>query len=189
MPEELIGFYKKHIDYLSEHSVDADKRRYAIKEEAPRHYIDIDHYGKNPFEVMPRKWTDAVEKFSEDTLLAYGIVPWHIQTIYNRLVLAFQQKDIDYIFIPQLISMERGKERLGQTYNCPYVQALPDMILSAIDIDKDKILRPVIKFKEGRKSIEKELINMGRQLKIPSHRIIKAFWIQSLRGNDNLIFV
>jgi hypothetical protein len=30
-------------------------------------------------------------------LLAYGIVPWHIQTIYNRLVSAFQQKDIDYI--------------------------------------------------------------------------------------------
>jgi len=27
LPEELIGFYKKHIDYLSEHSVDADKRR------------------------------------------------------------------------------------------------------------------------------------------------------------------
>jgi len=97
LPEELIGFYKKHIDYLSEHSVDADRRRYAVKEEAPRHYIDIDHYGQNPFEVMPRKWTDAVEKFSEDTLLTYGIVPWHIQTIYNRLVSAFQQKDIDYI--------------------------------------------------------------------------------------------
>jgi hypothetical protein len=46
---------------------------------------------------MPRKWTDAVEKFSEDTLLAYGIVPWHIQTVYNRLVIAFEQKDIDYI--------------------------------------------------------------------------------------------
>ena len=46
---------------------------------------------------MPRKWTDAVEKFSEDTLLAYGIVPWHIQTVYNRLVKAFEQKDIDYI--------------------------------------------------------------------------------------------
>jgi len=46
---------------------------------------------------MPRKWTDAVEKFSEDTLLAYGIVPWHIQTVYNRLVRAFEEKDIDYI--------------------------------------------------------------------------------------------
>jgi hypothetical protein len=97
LPEELIGFYKKHIDYLTEHSVDADRRRYAVKEEAPRHYIDIDHYGQNPFEVMPRKWKDAVEKFSKDTLLTYGIVPWHIQTIYNRLVSAFQEKDIDYI--------------------------------------------------------------------------------------------
>jgi len=97
LPEELVGFYKKHIDHLTEHAVDADKRRYAIKEEAPRHYIDIDHYGQNPFQVMPRKWTDAVEKFSEDTLLTYGIVPWHIQTVYNRLVKAFEEKDIDYI--------------------------------------------------------------------------------------------
>jgi len=55
LPEELIGFYKKHIDYLTEHVVDADKRRYAIKEEAPRHYIDVDHYGENPFEIMPIK--------------------------------------------------------------------------------------------------------------------------------------
>ena len=97
LPEELIGFYKKHIDHLTEHAVDADKRRYAVKEEAPRHYIDIDHYGENPFEIMPRKWNDAVDKFSEDTLLAYGIVPWHIQTVYNRLVKAFEQKDINYI--------------------------------------------------------------------------------------------
>ena len=97
LPEELIGFYKKHIDHLTEHAVDADKRRYAVKEEAPRHYIDIDHYGENPFEIMPRKWNDAVDKFSEDTLLAYGIVPWYIQTVYNRLVKAFEQKDINYI--------------------------------------------------------------------------------------------
>jgi hypothetical protein len=97
LPEELVGFYKKHIDHLTEHAVDADKRRYAIKEDAPRHYIDIDHYGENPFQEMPRKWTDAVEKYSEDTLLTYGIVPWHIQTVYNRLVKAFEQKDIDYI--------------------------------------------------------------------------------------------
>ena len=95
LPEELVGFYKKHIEHLTEHAVDANKRRYAVKEEAPRHYID--HYGENPFEIMPRKWNDAVDKFSEDTLLAFGIVPWHIKTVYNRLVKTFEQKDIDYI--------------------------------------------------------------------------------------------
>jgi hypothetical protein len=97
LPEELIGFYKKNIEYVEEHSVDPDKRRYALKEESPRHYIDIDHYGENPFEKMPRKWNDAVAKYSEDTLQSYGIVPWHIQTIYNRLVYAFIDKDVSKI--------------------------------------------------------------------------------------------
>tara|TARA_B100000767_G_C19258420_1_gene326205 strand:- start:119 stop:403 length:285 start_codon:yes stop_codon:yes gene_type:complete len=55
LPEELIGFYKKHIDYLTENAVNADKRRYVIKEDATRNYIDIDHYGEDPFEIMPRK--------------------------------------------------------------------------------------------------------------------------------------
>ena len=97
LPEELIGFYKKNIEYIEEHSVDADKRRYAVKEEAPRHYIDIDYYGEHPFDSMPRKWNDAVDKYSEDTLQAYGILPWHIQIIYKRLVYAFIEKDSDKI--------------------------------------------------------------------------------------------
>ena len=46
---------------------------------------------------MPRKWTDVVNKFTVDTLLAYGIVPWHIQTVYNWLVKAFENHDVDYI--------------------------------------------------------------------------------------------
>ncbi len=97
LPEELIGFYKKNIEYIEEHSVDADKRRYAVKEEAPRHYIDIDYYGEHPFDSMPRKWNDAVDKYSEDTLQAYGILPWHIEIIYKRLVYAFIEKDADKI--------------------------------------------------------------------------------------------
>ena len=97
LPEELIGFYKKNIEYIEEHSVDADKRRYAVKEEAPRHYIDIDYYGEHPFDSMPRKWNDAVDKYSEDTLQAYGILPWHIEIIYKRLVYAFIEKDSDKI--------------------------------------------------------------------------------------------
>jgi hypothetical protein len=34
---------------LEEHAVDPDKRRYAVVEEAPRHYIDMDTYGIFPF--------------------------------------------------------------------------------------------------------------------------------------------
>lgn len=97
LPTELAGFYKENIEFITTHAVDADMRRYAVKEEAPRHYIDIDHYGENPFKNVPRKWDDAVDKFSEDTLQAYGIVPWHVERMYYRLVSAFKKRDIAYI--------------------------------------------------------------------------------------------
>ena len=42
LPSELMGFFKEHIEFVSEHAVDPDMRRYAIPEEAPRHYIDIE---------------------------------------------------------------------------------------------------------------------------------------------------
>jgi hypothetical protein len=100
LPPEMVGFYKANIDFLSENAVNPDKRRYATKDEAPRHYIDIDHYsvgGQDPFEAMPKKWADAVAKYSEDTLMAYGIVPWHIERMTFRLAEAFREKNVDRI--------------------------------------------------------------------------------------------
>jgi len=100
LPPEMFPFFKRHIDFISDESVGPDRRRYAVQGEAPRHYIDIDHYGKggaDPFDIMPRKWSDAVAKFSEDTLQAYGIVPWHIEVMFERLVKAFQRGNVDLI--------------------------------------------------------------------------------------------
>lgn len=97
LPPEMIGFYKKHIEYITEHAVDPDKRRYSIPEEAPRHYIDIDHYGPSAFDSMPKFWKKAVAKYSEDTLNAYGIVPWWIDVMTYRLAEAFRQGDVDRI--------------------------------------------------------------------------------------------
>ncbi|HET6721766.1 MAG TPA: zinc dependent phospholipase C family protein [Chitinophagaceae bacterium] len=93
LPPEMMQFYKPQIDFLAEHAVDPDKRRYAIPEEGPRHYIDIDHYGIYPFNELPRKWNDAVVKFSEDTLMQYGIVPWWVQTMLYKLTEAFKEKN------------------------------------------------------------------------------------------------
>src|ERR1035437_4996978 len=97
LPEEMIGFYKKHIEYISQHAVDPDKRRYANAEEAARHYIDIDHYGIYAFDSVPKFWKNAVKKYSEDTLKAYGIVPWHIEKMVYRLTQAFKEENLDLI--------------------------------------------------------------------------------------------
>src|SRR5688572_13770499 len=60
LPTEMIGWYKPHIDYLSEHAVDPDKRRYATRHEAVRHYIDLDQWGTFAFANMPRTWDKAL---------------------------------------------------------------------------------------------------------------------------------
>jgi hypothetical protein len=93
LPPEMMVLYKPNISFITEHAVDPDKRRYAIADEGPRHYIDIDHYGKYPYDSLPRKWEAAVQKFSEDSLTRYGIVPWWIQTMLQRLTNAFKAQD------------------------------------------------------------------------------------------------
>ncbi len=94
---DLMPFYRKHIEYLTERSIDPDRRAHVVPGEAARHYIDIDHFGENPFENVPRQWDDAVKKFTEDTLQKYGIIPWHINVMMNRLTYAFKDKDVDRI--------------------------------------------------------------------------------------------
>ena len=62
LPPEMMVFYKKNIEYLTEHAVDPDKRRYATKHEAVRHYIDLDQWGEFPYENLPRNWSDVLIK-------------------------------------------------------------------------------------------------------------------------------
>jgi hypothetical protein len=97
LPPQMIILYKPNIDFITEHAIDPDKRRYAVAEEGARHYIDIDQYGEYPYKDLPRNWKDAVAKFGEDSLRAHGIVPWHVQTILNRLTAAFKEKNFSSI--------------------------------------------------------------------------------------------
>jgi len=93
LPGEMIHFYKNNILYITEHAVDPDKRRYSDTAEAPRHFIDADRYGKNPFDSIPQKWTDAELKFTAILLKENGIIPWQIERTYYSLVKAFKERD------------------------------------------------------------------------------------------------
>ncbi len=44
LPLEFYGFYKTHIEYIEYHSIDPDRRRYAVNAEEARHYIDLDYW-------------------------------------------------------------------------------------------------------------------------------------------------
>ncbi|MEJ7736054.1 MAG: zinc dependent phospholipase C family protein [Chitinophagaceae bacterium] len=93
LPPKMMVLYKPNIGFLSEHAVDPDKRRYVVPDEGPRHFIDIDNYGKYPFSELPRNWDSAVAVFGKDTITANGIVPWWTLIMLQRLTNAFKKKD------------------------------------------------------------------------------------------------
>lgn len=93
LPPPMIGFYKKNIEFLSEESVNPDRRRYAVPDEAPKHYIDLDDYGDSAIHKLPIYWGQAVKMIGVDTLQAHGIVPWHIAKMFEQLKDAFLLRD------------------------------------------------------------------------------------------------
>lgn len=97
LPPEMLVLYKPNIEFLTEHATDPDKRRYAVASEGMKHYIDIDHWGKYPFDSLPRKWDDAVKRYGKDSIEMYGIVPWQIQRTVYSLTSAFKEKNFSKI--------------------------------------------------------------------------------------------
>lgn len=93
VPKPLFAFYKAHASYLKTHSTDPDMRRYVMEAEACRHYLDGDHYEKAlPFDTLPHSFMKAVDLYGKDSILAHGIVPWHILSVLTQLTEAFSLK-------------------------------------------------------------------------------------------------
>lgn len=61
----MMPLYKTSIEFLTEHAVDADKRRYAVKDEAPRHFIDLDRWYKNGVLQCPHQYEEALSLYTD----------------------------------------------------------------------------------------------------------------------------
>ncbi len=93
LPAEMMPFFKRHIQYLTDNAVNPDKRRYAVADEAPKHFIDIDAYADTSAATLPRFYKTAADLYGADSLARHGIVPWQIQLIKYQLTEAFKQRD------------------------------------------------------------------------------------------------
>ena len=94
LPITMQAFYFRHMTELVRLSTAPDERRNDDPTEAPKHFIDIDHYSEiNPFGKMPQQYDKAVEKYSADTLKKYGTLPWVVLDAKQTLTEAFRQHD------------------------------------------------------------------------------------------------
>jgi hypothetical protein len=97
LPPELFGFYKRYIDFISENAVNPDRRRYAVKGEAEKHFIDLDSYGDSALYQLPPYWNQALEIYPEEVLREKGIGPWNVYHVKIQLTEAMKRKDIKAI--------------------------------------------------------------------------------------------
>ena len=94
LPPTMQAFYYRHLTELVRQSTAPDERRNDDPTEAPKHYIDMDHYSEiDPFGKVPQQYDKAVEKYSADTLKKYGTVPWVVLETKQRLTEAFRLRD------------------------------------------------------------------------------------------------
>lgn len=96
LPNPIYSFFRENEQFISDHAIDPDKRRHSVKNEAEKHYIDLDHYGDNIDSIksiLPLSWTKAIEKFTEDSLREYGIAPWNAISAYYSLVEVLKNGD------------------------------------------------------------------------------------------------
>jgi len=57
MPAPVNFYFKEHVEYLSEHAVDPDQRRYAVPDEGARHFIDLDQWFRDDTLALSRDYS------------------------------------------------------------------------------------------------------------------------------------
>ena len=97
LPEPMQSFFYNNMDYIVRHSVRPDLRRNDDPTEDTKHFIDLEAFGPDAVNKMPLKWNDAVMKYSKDTLVKYGYVPYQVIATSTQLTRAFRQQMVDSI--------------------------------------------------------------------------------------------
>jgi len=97
LPGKLRPFFFKNEEYVVRNAPRPDQRRNVDSTEATKHFIDFEIYGDSAAWKMPRNWEQAVAKYSKDSLLKYGYLPYLIVMVKDSLTTAFRNKSADSI--------------------------------------------------------------------------------------------
>ncbi len=97
LPGGLQKFFFKNMGDLVSNAPRPDLRRNEDSTEATKHFIDLEMYGNDAINDMPMDWGTAVKKYTKDSLLKYGYLPYHILYMKEKLTEAFRQGHKDSI--------------------------------------------------------------------------------------------
>jgi len=85
LPYELRPFFESNRKFLMDHVNDP----LGLIDEHPwernNHFIELDKYGKFPFEALPRSYKAAIEKYSKSKIQSTGLLPWQVGVYSQKL--------------------------------------------------------------------------------------------------------
>jgi hypothetical protein len=94
LPPDMRGFFTANREFLSHHVT--DPLEWLAKNPATEwrnHFIYLDHYGKFPFDALPRDYKAATGKFTKSKLESVGVLPWQIGVYSQKLTAAMREHD------------------------------------------------------------------------------------------------
>jgi hypothetical protein len=97
LPKTLRAFYYQNLDTVVENAIRPDQRRNSDPTEGTKHFIDLEMFGDSAAYKMPITWDEAVRRYTKDTLVKYGYLPYWVLEMKNRLTNAYRTGNKDSI--------------------------------------------------------------------------------------------
>jgi hypothetical protein len=85
LPYELRPFFENNRNFLIQHVNDPLNQLDKHPNERQNHFIELDKYGKFPFDALPRNYKSALSKYSKSKIESSGLLPWQIGVYSAKL--------------------------------------------------------------------------------------------------------
>ena len=128
-------------------------------------------FGEMGYEVVPSEPTNrsiiqaGVEAVAAETCYPIKVAHGHVLSCLGQ--------GVDILFLPELIDLPQTSEEIVNSFACPYVQCLPDMIRSAIDLSAwpaTRLLTPILHMSRGRDHLRKIMETVAANLGVDKTR-------------------
>jgi hypothetical protein len=149
LPKKMRPFFYENLEYIVKYSIRPDQRRNHDPSEDPKHFINLEAYGDSTALKMPLAWNEAVIKYSKDTLMKYGYVPYWIMVMKDKLTEAFRSQSADSIlFYAADIGHYIGDANVplhttvnydGQLTNQKGLHALWESVIPELELDQYRL--------------------------------------------------
>lgn len=181
----LKKFLSENKSIIIERCIEPDMIRNEDKEEQFNHFIDIDRYGKYPFDELPRDKQKAIEKFGFETVQKNGLLPWRISDFTDSLAYSISKWERDKMlkYLSWLAHyVEDAHQPLhvtenydGQLTGQPGIHSRFETELVRYMMQNDELKFDIKKIKENLKesSIIKDRVKFAFDIVLESYRFLE----------------